>query len=518
MASRPSPPAGERSQKLGPFVFGFAVALLISLPVVVFGFDLAADSVLDVLGSALWALLVVGLLACALFLKREAIAEYVRERVERGAREVFGPAQEGELLASVKNFMQLYAWFQVRRWAVNTIVALLASVAAFAGSAILWLQTTEIRKQTAIVEEQTREFVRQNKLIRDQVTLQANDSYQTRKAGLIQTVFGEERCGGSNGKPKMCLVAGLRARRDAALAFIAIQRDRGEVHADLRGVDLSSVKVNCKGAPSEERCTHRNADLSGYDLSNAILRDAKLNGADLSDADLRGTDFHGADLSNVSLVGADLRGANLEKATLGSAKLDDARLEAARGWRVRGVPLQLPSGWTCLRYEGTRKPRVDGKQISETEDGCLLYGPSARLHTRSKGDPPFELTKLEQKEVPPAPGADLSGLAKAGWEGWSPQSLALEPLTTPNWYRLMSVLEGFGVRAEDVRSWRLRLRQAVADIDAAEPDLSTASPREWEQLVCAHPLLRALIHRAQAGRAAEKLDRCRPRSLDGSAR
>lgn len=66
--------------------------------------------------------------------------------------------------------------------------------------------------------------------------------------------------------------------------------------------------------------------LSGFDFTEAVLKDAKLTGsnlswcrlvgADLSDTDMFAVDLSGADLSHANLSGADLRGAYLRGANL----------------------------------------------------------------------------------------------------------------------------------------------------------------------------------------------------------
>ena len=78
-------------------------------------------------------------------------------------------------------------------------------------------------------------------------------------------------------------------------------------------------------------------DLSGADLSIAILHKAdmtgtNLRGADLSSANvekviLRGADLHGADLRGTKFTGGDLRGADLSAVDLRSGVLYNADIE-----------------------------------------------------------------------------------------------------------------------------------------------------------------------------------------------
>lgn len=69
-----------------------------------------------------------------------------------------------------------------------------------------------------------------------------------------------------------------------------------------------------------------NGDLSGIDLTYAILFDADLSGADLREANLGDAFLIGADLSGADLTGADLSDADLVGANLNNAVLVDTDL------------------------------------------------------------------------------------------------------------------------------------------------------------------------------------------------
>jgi uncharacterized protein YjbI with pentapeptide repeats len=71
------------------------------------------------------------------------------------------------------------------------------------------------------------------------------------------------------------------------------------------------------------------ANLTEADLSGANLRNVLLRTADLSHANLTKADLQGADLSRANLIGADLSGAKLNRANLSKAYLDDAILNGA---------------------------------------------------------------------------------------------------------------------------------------------------------------------------------------------
>jgi len=103
-----------------------------------------------------------------------------------------------------------------------------------------------------------------------------------------------------------------------------------------------------------ENCRFDAADLTGADLSAALLsnssfQDAKLANAVLEKADMRFTSLIGADLSYARLAGVDLKGANLRGADLTYADLQGANLSYAdlTGAKIGGAAL------TKARLEGT---------------------------------------------------------------------------------------------------------------------------------------------------------------------
>ncbi len=89
------------------------------------------------------------------------------------------------------------------------------------------------------------------------------------------------------------------------------------------------------------------ANLSGADLSGAVLSKANLSGADLSWANLSG-----AVLSKANLSGADLSWANLSGANLSGANLSEAKglpIAADAPARLQAVAAQVLSNPDCLR-------------------------------------------------------------------------------------------------------------------------------------------------------------------------
>jgi uncharacterized protein YjbI with pentapeptide repeats len=103
------------------------------------------------------------------------------------------------------------------------------------------------------------------------------------------------------------------------------------VQPDLSGANLSGAilsKVNLSGAILRQTSLIE-AILSEAYLGGGILREADLSGADLSGANLRGADLRGANLSRANLSGADLSVTILNRADLSWANLSWAHLNMA---------------------------------------------------------------------------------------------------------------------------------------------------------------------------------------------
>ena len=160
------------------------------------------------------------------------------------------------------------------------------------------------------------------------------------------------------------------------------------------GTNLRSVSA-LAAAPPGANLT--DANLTDANLTDANLTGADLTGADLTGADLSGADLTGADLTDVSgsfvgtpislpagfrvvngylvgpnadlsgadLSGADLSGADLSGADLSGADLSGANLTGASGCQIRGLPINMPPGYSivggCLTYTppDTTAPTAD---------------------------------------------------------------------------------------------------------------------------------------------------------------
>lgn len=111
------------------------------------------------------------------------------------------------------------------------------------------------------------------------------------------------------------------------------------------------------------QCDLRGVDLSGEDLSFAVLV-----GANLTGANLKGANLSNADLTGANLTRADLSQANLKQAYFNNANLHQTKFVGASLSNVRGLPVMtanfttlppLPSRKLSLpTLPSIRKPRI----------------------------------------------------------------------------------------------------------------------------------------------------------------
>ena len=227
-------------------------------------------------------------------------------------------------------------------------VGLIGLVIAALPLILLWQQNGLIARQNAYFQEQNNSIQEQNQTIREQVEQQASDARIARRAQLLDIIYGEEcvrpeevrrrladgsgeEPGGGDGdenptKSRCWPKAPIRARAEAAVAFLEIERGNGVERPNLQMTHLTDAhlrEADLSGTDLFE------ANLSGADLSGAELRAANLSGADLFEADLSEANFSWANLSRADLRWANLSGADLRDAILFEANLSRANLRRA---------------------------------------------------------------------------------------------------------------------------------------------------------------------------------------------
>lgn len=221
----------------------------------------------------------------------------------------------------------------------------------------------------------------QNSLFADQLEQQAEEAQTVRRTQLLALIYDKQPTEFGS-----LPVASLRARAEAARAFVALERMRlcgsdiavGEAcsaevdlsdvelsRADLRGASLYEVIL--RGADLE-RAQLGLADLHGANLEDASLRRAVLNQAVLSEgvlprADLTAAELVGTDLRRAELRGADLTGAFLSEADLQGAILTGADFTGAdlTGAILTGAVLRS----TYFRQADMRGAVLSGADLSE---------------------------------------------------------------------------------------------------------------------------------------------------------
>ena len=138
-----------------------------------------------------------------------------------------------------------------------------------------------------------------------------------------------------------------------------------EVQPDLSGADLSGALLS--HADLEE------ADLSRTDLSDANLREADLSRANLREANLSGTNLIKADLWRANLIKAVLYKATTTEADLSEAKLNGAKLSEAALDGVDFREADLSSA-DLTKADLTRATLVDTNLTGATLTQCRVYG------------------------------------------------------------------------------------------------------------------------------------------------
>lgn len=308
---------------------------------------------------------------------RELRTELKRYRAARGIAEKV--LMGSELREAARAWVvAVHAHKDPRKWVDVELADLGAAIfrrfvrVGLFGLAVAALPLMLLGWQNVLIREQNAAMQAQNETISKQVDQQAEDTLIVRRAQLLDTIYAckdEPQEAEQEPKPedteqepkpedaesvkatKSCEPrAHIRARQEAVLAFVQIERDRGE-RANLYGAiltDATLIGANLSGA-----------NLNSADLADAILAEADVSEANLIRTNLSETDLSEANLTNAYLVYANLRGnlffdnADLTRATLAfafltGADLSDATLTDAnlRRANLHGADLSYTTGLT----------------------------------------------------------------------------------------------------------------------------------------------------------------------------
>jgi len=113
------------------------------------------------------------------------------------------------------------------------------------------------------------------------------------------------------------------------------------------------AQSDCNESNWQECYNSQGRDMSDCQLQGAMLRGARLMGADLTGANftqarLMGADLTGADLTGANFTQARLMGADLIGANFTGANFTGAKLVGIISGDIRGVPDNLPEGWSLV--------------------------------------------------------------------------------------------------------------------------------------------------------------------------
>lgn len=229
------------------------------------------------------------------------------------------------------------------------------------------------QSQNMLFEEQNSLFRAQNEALVEQFADEARDRTITRRAALLDIIYTCTQIRTGEGEDLCVPTANARARKEAAEAFVEIERQRG-ADVDFTDADFGDVSLQLAGADLSganfSRATLIDANLTDANLTNAYFINARLDGTILVGADLTNAEFYGASLfnggltnatlidanfTNADLTNADFAGADLSGANLAGATLNDANLGSARGLSQRQITFAKGNHRTVLP-EGLVRP------------------------------------------------------------------------------------------------------------------------------------------------------------------
>ncbi|MCR9124392.1 MAG: pentapeptide repeat-containing protein [Phyllobacteriaceae bacterium] len=380
---RPDGEPGYRYLPRRSFPFGlvvFVLGFVCGIPIAMFAPSMVADYgqlVITVILSVLFAL---ALILSMVFALRDRIWRWLFRRSEIELSRFAGPlsdvaksAAEGKVDAATdaaRTFAEIalarYAWVSTRRWLIGSITGLIASIAALAGSALLFEQNRLLRAQSTLLAEQNTRIDDQTELLRAQARLsdtqtQLAEAERSAQVGPevieIGALIGAERqayleAGNdiddfglddlTTSVRSRIVAATLVARpylylrpRQAnpldnnALAMKALSRRQDALISPemLADFDADNVTTELIDSPlSPER-----GDLLSMLVDNSILDTERLSfvGADFSFAEIRREVMPGLSMRHARLSFADFTLVRVVRCRFGGAKLEHAVFDQA---------------------------------------------------------------------------------------------------------------------------------------------------------------------------------------------
>ena len=427
-----------RSYSAGTGFLMFVLGLLVGFPLAIAGAGyLAANA--DLLAALVFAaLIVIAGIGALIALNRRRIWEALFRISEVQLQHFAGPLADAarhvaakhpnEAAVAARRFVELalarWTWIATRRWILASITALIAAMAALAGSALLFRQNELIGQQTGRLDEQNRLIGEQTQRIDEQTRLliaQTELADAERAASLIPEISRiadgleqlpvDPNIGRSPILDAGDLPHGLQARIVAA-AFAArpyrvIDRSRDDpLQGAARGrPDLPALAEQFAERPPPSTATRLTEQVSspergqilrlllfsgivktaalslqGADFSYAVLSDLTLALASLRHARLEYADFSGA-----TIVSGDFGGALVNRASFRSAILRDTVFSTLPGDRAE-EPFKktaepyptLAGGADFSQAVIVNSPFEETRANFARFDGALIYNASFR--------------------------------------------------------------------------------------------------------------------------------------------
>ena len=429
------------------FAFGIAAGFLIAFT----GFGFLQDSAAIVVTVFLSALLVVGMVGGLLVLMRRPLLRKVFGIAETQIEHFAAPlarVAEGAVqrdptaaVAAARELVQLalacYSWVTARRWIVASLTALIAAMAALAGTALLFKQNQLLEVQAGLLAQQNEKIDQQNLLSAQNVQLAeaqrnsalaveitqiaiaigqaATDARARVEAegfvadspldamvnvmdplaldqGLVLRIIAASRAV----QPYRFLDTGLSAENDTDKMRVAMSRRtdlpntlaRMAEAFDWRVPGPENLLIDRPASPERGQLLQvfmagglRNLEVLnhfGLDLAFAYLQNADIlmltaQGARLSYADFSGSHFNSGDFGGSYLENTRFRGCRFEGTSFAAVTADRVR----EPLRARDAP--FPSFLSGADFSGAVLIDVDfsGATLAAANfDGALLVRPN----------------------------------------------------------------------------------------------------------------------------------------------
>lgn len=353
-----------KSLEIRDFFF-FAIGLLLGVPMVIFGIGYFADNatLIATISLAVCAIFLIIGFVISIFRKSILNALYQTSKTKIG--EMVDPLHEminhvfdnsyKEAVNEANRFVQIFlarqTWITTRQWILGTSFGLVIAFGSFVQSSLVFRQNGLIEKQTEfaktqneislrqtdLVETQNRYFQEQNKIVQEQnkaIVGQFESAERNRLLNILYEMKEQnwlEKMTGEKPRPSYT----SRARAEALISFLKLERGNGRQNIDLSGAQLQNLDIYSvalslkKGIKSLDSIDLSGVDLSHSNLNHSILNKVNLSSGKLVEADLRNTILTQANLKDAILNGANLNQANLEKVNLEGAILKGANLKDA---------------------------------------------------------------------------------------------------------------------------------------------------------------------------------------------